>query len=100
MTWQPNEEVDREIRRWMKAKGWEVTRSKYNADKDAFAWRHDIPSANALTLWIARSVLEEYPAFALLEILDQLNVARAIRARPDARLVVVQRGSRVTVEEW
>ena len=31
--------------------------------------------------------------------LDSLNVAAAIRARPGARYVVVQNGSRVTLEE-
>jgi hypothetical protein len=80
MTWQPSEDIDCEIRRWMKAKGWEVTRTKQRR-QEAFAWRHDIPSADALTLWMTRSVLEQYPAFALLEILDQLNVARAVGGR-------------------
>ena len=48
---------------------------------------------------ISRAVLESYPAFAILELLDRLNVAAAIRARPACRLVVVQRGVRVTLEE-
>ena len=28
MTWKPSEDVDREIRQWMKAKGWEVKEAR------------------------------------------------------------------------
>ena len=46
---------------------------------------------------IARSA--DFPAFVVLHHLDELKVARAIRARPDARLVVVQNDGRVNLEE-
>lgn len=56
-------------------------------------------SGSWLILRIARSVLEDYPAFALLEILDNLRVARAIKTRPAAYLLVVQKGLRLVLEE-
>jgi hypothetical protein len=83
----------------MKAKGWEVTRTHYDVDSEVYAWRHDLPGGKSSTLRIARYVLEHYPAIAILEHLDRLRVAAAIRARPAARLVVVQNGQRVTLEE-
>jgi len=49
---------------------------------------------------ISQKVLEDYPAFAVLEHLDRVNVAAAMRARPDARYVVVQNGLRVILEEF
>ena len=50
-------------------------------------------------LRISVEVVEVYPAFAVLEHLDRLRVAAVIRARPDARYVVVQNGLRVTLEQ-
>ena len=63
-----------------------------------YAWRHDLPGGKSPTLRISRKVLEDYPAFIVVHYLDELKVARAIRARPEARLVVVQNGSRVTLD--
>jgi hypothetical protein len=51
------------------------------------------------TLRISRQVLESYPAFVLLYHLDELKVARAMRAHPEARLIVVQNGFTVCLEE-
>lgn len=48
---------------------------------------------------ISRQVLEDYPAFVVVHHLDELKVAQAMRARPEARLVVVQKGSTVVLEE-
>jgi hypothetical protein len=58
MTWKPSEDVDREIRQWMKAKGWVVTRTNYDADREVYAWRHDVRGGSSLTLRISRRVLE------------------------------------------
>jgi hypothetical protein len=33
---------DREIHQWMKAKGWEVTRTNYDFGREVYAWRHDV----------------------------------------------------------
>jgi hypothetical protein len=98
MTWKPSRDVDQSVREWMKARGWEVTRTNYDSDREVYAWRHDLPGAKSPTLRISQKVLEDCPAFVVLHHLDELKVARAIRARPDARLVVVQNGLNVTLE--
>ena len=98
MSWQPTDDIDGEIRRWMKAKGWEVNR-RPEYDREIYTWRHKAPGRPSHTLRISQKVLEDYPPFAVLEHLDRLNVATAIRARPYARYVMLQNGSRVTLEE-
>jgi hypothetical protein len=97
--WKPATHIDEEVRGWMNAKGWEVTRTHYDFDREVYAWRHGLPGGKSPTLRVARYVLEHYPAVALLYHLDRLKVAQAIRARPTARLVVVQNGQRVTLED-
>lgn len=100
MTWRPTAYIDEEIRRWMKAKGWEVNcRPEYDFDREVYVWRHEVPGAPSPTLRISQKVLQDYPPFAVVELLDRLKVTAAIRARPDARYVVVQNGLRVTLEE-
>jgi hypothetical protein len=99
MTWKPSTYVDEGIRRWVRAKGWEVNRTQYGARSRVYAWRHEVRSGPSPTLRISRKVLEGYPPFALVELLDRLKVAAAIRARPEARYVIVQNGSIVTLEE-
>lgn len=73
-------------------------RPEYNFDREVYAWRHERRGGPSPTLRISRKVLEDHPAFAVLYHLDTLKVAAAIRARPDARHVVEQNGSRVTLE--
>jgi hypothetical protein len=99
MTWKPSDDHEREIREWMKANGWGVTRTNYDFDREIYAWHHQLPGGKSPTLRIARYVLEHYPAFIVLHHLDELNVAQSIRAHPEARLVVTQKGPRVTLEE-
>jgi hypothetical protein len=43
-------------------------------------------------------VIESYPAFVLLYHLDELKVVKAMRAQPNSRLVVVQKGSTVVLD--
>lgn len=93
MNWRPCEDVDREIRSWMKAEGWEVTVTNWDSERELYAWRHELRGGKSPTLRISRKVLEAYPAFAVLYHLDTLKVAAAIRTRPDVRYVVVQNGS-------
>jgi hypothetical protein len=57
MTWKPSADFDREIRRWMKANGWEVTRTNYDFEREIYAWRHDMRGGASPTLRIARKVL-------------------------------------------
>lgn len=51
-------------------------------------------------LRISQEVLQEYPAFAILEHLDRLKVSRVLRDKPDASCVVVQKGQEVVLEEF
>jgi hypothetical protein len=78
---------------------WEVTRTNYDFDREIYAWRHQQAGGKPPTLRIARYVLEHYPAFVVLYHLDQLKVAQAMRARPAARLVVVENGEKVSLVE-
>jgi hypothetical protein len=99
MTWKPTRHVDEQVRGWMRAKRGEVTATDYHFDQEIYSWRHQQPGGKSLTLRIARYVLEHHPAFVVLYHLDGLNVARAIRANPEARLVVVQDGTAITLKE-
>ena len=98
MSWQPSEEHDREVRRWMASKGWPVTATHYSSDREIYAWRHELHGGKSPTLRISRYVLEHYPAFAVIHFLEELRLARHIKKGPEARLVVVQNGQRVTLE--
>ena len=91
--------MDREVRSWMKARGWEVSRVNYDSERQVYAWRHDVRGGPSPTVRISRQVLESYPAFVLVYHLDELKVARAMRAQPEARLVIVQDGSTVVLRE-
>jgi hypothetical protein len=62
VTWKPSDDVDAEIGRWMKSKGWPVTRVRYISDQEIYAWRHELRGGNSPTLRIALYVLEHYPA--------------------------------------
>lgn len=99
MTWKPTGDVDEQVRGWMKAKGWEVTATDYHFDQEIYSWRHHLRGGKSPTLRVTRYVLEHNPAFVILYHLDRLNVARAIRAHPEARLVVTQEGTTVTLKE-
>jgi hypothetical protein len=84
MMWEPTDAIDREVRAWMKAKGWEVTRTNYDSDRKVYAWGHDVRGGPSPTLRISRQVLESYLAFVLLYHLDDLKVAPAARTHhPD-----------------
>lgn len=99
MTWKPSEDVDQSVREWMKVRGWAVTRTNYDFDRKVYAWRHDLPGGKSPTLRVSQKVLEEYPAFVVLHHLDELKVASAMRAHNEARLVVVQKGSTVVLDQ-
>jgi hypothetical protein len=99
MAWKPTDHVDEQVRGWMKAKGWEVTVTDYHFDQGIYSWRHQQPGGKSPTLRIARKVLVHNPAFVVLYHLDRLNVARAIRAQPEARLVVTLEGATIILKE-
>jgi hypothetical protein len=79
--------------------GWEVTATDYHFDQEVYSWRHQQRGGNSPTLRITRYVLEHNPAFVVLYHLDRLNVARAIRQHPGARLVVAQEGASIVLKE-
>lgn len=99
MNWKPAEDIDRDIRGWMRTKGWAIGGAEYDHERKIYSWEHKAAGRPTIILRISRQVLESYPGFAVLEFLDRLNVATTIRARPEARYVMVQSGSRVTMEE-
>jgi hypothetical protein len=83
----------------MKAKGWKVNRTQYGSLSRVYAWRCERPHGVCPTVRITREVLETYPGWALIHHLDELRVAAAMRARPEARLVVRQKGDTVVLED-
>jgi hypothetical protein len=99
MTWKATDHVDEQVPAWMRARRWEMTATDYHFDQEIYSWRHQQPGGKSPTLRIARNVLEQNPAFVILYHLDRLNVARAIRSQPEARLVVVQEGTTITLKE-
>jgi hypothetical protein len=99
MFWKPSADVDKEVRGWMKSKGWEVTDTDYHFDQEIYAWRHQLLGGHSPTLRIARYILDHNPAFVLLYHLDRLNVAQLIRRHPGARLVVTQEGTSIVLKE-
>jgi hypothetical protein len=70
MIWNPSADIDEKVRAWMKTKGWEVTSTNYDFDREVYAWRHGQRYGNSPTAPIGRQVLEDYPAFVMLHHLD------------------------------
>jgi hypothetical protein len=99
MPWVLPVEKDEAIQKWMKAKGLEVTAKDYDAVKRVYAWLHERPRGKPLILQITKVVLDDNPAFIVLEYLDRLQVAQAIKANPDIRFVLSQEGSGVVLAE-
>jgi hypothetical protein len=84
----------------MKSKGWEVTGAEYDSERQTYTWKgRSLRSGHSPTVRISQQVLTDFPAFAILENLHRLELAAAIRRRPDAQYVVVQNGLTVTLEE-
>jgi hypothetical protein len=93
-------DVDEQIRAWMEARGWKVTAVNYDAGREVYAWRHDQRGGNSPTLRITRAVLEDYPAFALMEHIARLRVADAIRREPGATFLVAEQGDKVVLARF
>jgi hypothetical protein len=49
--------MDQSVRAWMKAKGWEVTRTNYDFDREVHSWRHDVRGGPSPTLRVFFRVL-------------------------------------------
>jgi len=91
--------MDAKIREWMKAQGYAVNSTRYYAEEEVYAWRHE-EQLGSPTLWITRAVLERYDPSDLVTHLDRLAVAARMRSKPKARFVVVERDSEIDVVEW
>jgi hypothetical protein len=84
----------------MKSKGWEVTGAEYDFERQTYAWRaRSRRSGHLPIISISQQVLVDFPAFAIVENLNRLEVADAIRRRPDAQFTLVQNGLAVMLEE-
>ena len=100
VNWNPPPETDTEVRYWMRSKGWEVMGADYDFERKIYTWNaRSVRSGHSPSLSISQQVLVDFPAFALLEHLDRLEVAAAIRRRPDVQFMVVQNGQTVALKE-
>jgi len=97
--WRPAPETDRAVRDWMQAQGLPVDSTRYYADDEVYAWRHGSPEGSP-TLWIARPVLEDHDAAALVAGLDRLGVADRMHRTPKTRFLVVDEDMQLRVTPW
>jgi hypothetical protein len=98
-SWKPAPAIDRTVRDWMKTQGLPVDSTRYYLDNEVYAWRHGSPEGSP-TLWIARPVLEEHDAGALVAALERLGVADRMRSAPMARFLVVDEDGELRVTPW
>jgi hypothetical protein len=97
--WKPSPEMDAAVREWMKAQGLPVNSTRYYFDEEVYAWRHETAGGSP-TLWIARPVLEDSNAAALVAALDRLRLGDQMRAAPKARFLVVAEDGDIRVRPW
>ena len=105
--WQPPPITDAVIRDWMKRQGLPVGSTRYYADEEVYAWRHEGgggsstgSAAGSPTLWIARPVLEDNDPGPLVAALDRLGIGERMRATPKARFLIVQEDTEIHVRPW
>lgn len=97
--WRPAPQIDSAVRDWMKSKGLPVNSTRYYADEEVYAWRHELSSGSP-TLWIARPVLEDHSAGRLVAALEVLGIADRMREAPMARFLVVDEDTAIKVTPW
>ncbi len=95
----PSPQIDTAVREWMKGKDLPVNSTRYYADEEVYAWRHE-SSGGSPTLWIARPVLENHGAGQLVKGLDRLGIAERMREAPMARFMVVDEDTELKVAPW
>ena len=105
--WKPAPITDAAVRDWMKAQGVPVGSTRYYADDEVYAWRHEVGGGTSTsagggspTLWIARPVLEENDPAALVAALDRLGIGDRMRAAPKTRFLIVQEDTDIHVKPW
>ena len=97
--WKPSPGMDEAIRGWMKAQGLSVASTRYYFEEEVYAWRHESPGGSP-TLWIARPVLEDVDAEALVAGLERLGVADRMRGAPKSRFLVVDEDGHLRLTPW
>ena len=98
--WKPPAEFNERIRAWMAVHGWKANSTRDYFDEEVYAWREDTSTGSSPTLWIARAVIETYPAGQVIDQLDKLGVADRMRANPKTRFVVTQEEGSLVVKAW
>ena len=48
MTWKPTDDIDEQVRSWMRARRWEVTATDYHFEQEIYSWRHQQPGRKSL----------------------------------------------------
>jgi hypothetical protein len=94
VNWEPPDEVDREVRQWMKAEGFEVNATHYDLDREIYGWQQEGDPSYALR--IVRYVLEYYTAAEIVGGLERLKVAQVMREHP--HLIVRSKGDTLVLD--
>ena len=97
--WKPASGVDTAVRQWMAVQGLAVDSTRYYLDEEVYAWRHEA-SGGSPTLWVARTVLEDYDATTLVGAFDHLGLAQRMQATPKTRFLVVDEDGQILVTPW
>ena len=93
---------DAVVRRWFQKQGWPVsdsTRKRYGSGLEVVAWRHEA-TPTSHTLRIDEHVLRHFGSDELESLLDDLDVADAIRRDPAAYTVVVEERGAAKLHQW
>lgn len=98
--WSPAAPTDKAVREWMGAQGLPVNSTKSYFDEEVYAWRHEISGSGSPTLWIARSVLEDWTPGDLVAELTRLGVAERMQRSPKARFLVVEHDAELSLVVW
>ena len=98
--WKPPPITDAAVREWMKAQSLPVGSTRYYADEEVYAWRHEGAIGGSPTLWVARPVLEENDPAALVAALDRLAIGDRMRAAPKSRFLIFQEDTDIQVKPW
>jgi hypothetical protein len=86
------------IYKWFQDRGWPVTATHHDFERDVFAWRHEAPGFDR-TLRVTRRVLEDIPADLIGATLDGLRVADHLERRPEAYTVIVSENGSVVIRQ-
>lgn len=98
--WSPAAPTDEAIRGWMSAQGFPVKSTRSYFDEEVYAWRHEVSGSGSPTLWIARSVLEDWTPDDLVAALTRLGVAKRMKTSPKARFLIVEQDGEIRLVVW